>query len=159
DWVSGVSGAVLRAAQRMVPDITGRSSVVYSGLEEVSHVPGPPDRQHPLLLCVGRLVHDKGFDVALRGFGLLAERFPHARLAIAGEGPQRGVLEAGEEALGVGDRVEFMGWLGSESLLTVMESASVVLMPSRREGLPLVAIQAAQMARPVIAADVGGLPE
>jgi glycogen(starch) synthase len=159
DWVTGVSGAVLRAAQRMVPDITGHSSVVYSGLEEVLHVPGPADRQHPLLLCVGRLVHDKGFDVALRGFALLAERFPHIRLAIAGDGPQRGVLEAEAEALGVGERVEFMGWLGSESVLTVMASASVVLMPSRREGLPLVAIQAAQMARPVIAADVGGLPE
>jgi glycosyltransferase involved in cell wall biosynthesis len=159
DWVTGVSGAVLRAAQSMVPDITGRSSVVYSGLEEVSPVPGAPDRQHPLLLCVGRLVHDKGFDVALQGFALLAERFPDARVAIAGDGPQREALEAEAEALGVGERVQFMGWLGSQSVLSVMATASVVLMPSRREGLPLVAIQAAQMARPVIAADVGGLPE
>jgi glycogen(starch) synthase len=159
DWVTAVSGAVLRAAQDMVPDITARSSVVYSGLEEVSHVPAAPDRQHPLLLCVGRLVHDKGFDVALQAFALLAERFPDARLAIAGDGPERGVLEAEAEALGVGERVEFMGWLGSEAVLSVMASASVVLMPSRREGLPLVAIQAAQMTRPVIAADIGGLPE
>ena len=122
-------------------------------------MPGSPDRHHPLLLCVGRLVHDKGFDVALQGFALLAERFPDVRLAIAGDGPQRGVLEAEAEALGVGERVQFMGWLGSQSVLSVMATASVVLMPSRREGLPLVAIQAAQMARPVIAADVGGLPE
>ena len=69
------------------------------------------------------------------------------------------MLETEAEALGVGERVEFMGWLESQSVLSVMATASVVLMPSRREGLPLVAIQAAQMARPVIAADVGGLPE
>jgi glycosyltransferase involved in cell wall biosynthesis len=41
----------------------------------------------------------------------------------------------------------------------LLDAASLVLMPSRREGLPLVAIQAAQLARPVIAARVGGLPE
>jgi glycogen(starch) synthase len=159
DWVTGVSEAVLRAARDMVPDITGRSSVVYSGLEDVSLVVNPPDREPRLLLCAGRLVHDKGFDIALRSFGLVAERFPDVQLAIAGDGPQREALEAQAASSGFGERVEFMGWLSAASVLRVMASASVVLMPSRREGLPLVAIQAAKLARPVIAAEVGGLPE
>jgi glycogen(starch) synthase len=57
------------------------------------------------------------------------------------------------------ERVEFTGWVAPDLVPAFINTAAAVLMPSRREGLPLVSIQAAQMARPVVAARVGGLPE
>jgi glycogen(starch) synthase len=159
DWTTGVSGAVLRAAHALVPEIVERSSVLYSGAEPAPLVAGHSPHEQPRLLCLGRLVPDKGFDLALRAFATLADHFPTVRLVIAGDGPQRDELEGLAVALRIRERVDFLGWVPSERVHVVLDAASLVLMPSRREGLPLVAIQAAQMARPVIAARIGGLPE
>ena len=61
--------------------------------------------------------------------------------------------------LGLGQAVHFIGWVAPERVPELMNQATIVVMPSRSEGLPQVSIQAAQMARPVVAAHVGGLPE
>jgi glycosyltransferase involved in cell wall biosynthesis len=57
------------------------------------------------------------------------------------------------------ERVTFTGWLAPAAVPELLHAATLVLMPSRREGLPLVAVQAAQMGTPVVGTDVGGLPE
>jgi glycogen synthase len=159
DWTTGVSGAVLRAARERVPEVAGRSSVLYTGLEAPPRPPGRPAREQPRLLCLGRLVRDKGFDLALQAFASVTDRFPEARLVIAGDGVLRDELRALAVQLRIDERVDFLGWVASDQVPALLDAASLVLMPSRREGLPLVAIQAAQMARPVVATSVGGLPE
>jgi glycosyltransferase involved in cell wall biosynthesis len=55
--------------------------------------------------------------------------------------------------------VTFTGWLAPAEVPELLSAATMVLMPSRREGLPLVAVQAAQVGTPVVGAEVGGLPE
>jgi glycosyltransferase involved in cell wall biosynthesis len=104
-------------------------------------------------------VRQKGFDVAIAAFARLRDRFPHARLTVAGDGPERQALERLAIELGARDRTEFLGMVPPPRVSEVLDAATVVLMPSRFEGLPLVAIEAALAARTVVATPVGGLQE
>jgi glycogen(starch) synthase len=108
---------------------------------------------------VGRLIRHKGVDLAVKAFASVLERFPRARLTIAGEGADRPRLEQQVLALGLNHAVDFIGWVAPEEVPAVMNSATIVIIPSWREGLPWVAMEAAQMARPIVATSVGGLPD
>lgn len=158
-WVTCVSAAVLDEARQLVPEITPRSSVTYNGLGCSAPQPEPLSFDPPRLLCLGRLIRDKGFDVALKAFASLAGRMPGLRLVIAGDGAVRSSLEALAVELGIRDCVEFLGWVSPDRVPALVNSATLVVMPSRREGLPGVALEAALMARPVVATAVGGTPE
>jgi len=160
DWVVTVSEAMMADLKAMAPDIAGRSSVIYNGIELPALAPLPLPLDAPRLVCLGRIVRDKGFDVALAAFAELAPRFPEARLVVAGDGPSRPELEAQARKLGVTDAVEFPGWVAPERVSELMNSATLVIMPSRwEEPFGLVAVEAALMARPVVACRVGGLAE
>ncbi len=159
-WVVAVSEAMMADLSTLAPEIAGRSSVIYNGIETPALALAPRPLDAPRLVCLGRVVRDKGFDVALAAFAELAPRFPEARLVVAGDGPARPELEAQAQALGVADAVEFPGWVAPERVSELMNSATLVIMPSRwEEPFGLVAVEAALMARPVVASRVGGLAE
>ncbi len=159
-WVVTITAAMMADLKALAPDIAGHSSVIYNGIETPALAPAPRPLDAPRLVCLGRIVRDKGFDVALAAFAELAPRFPEARLVVAGDGPARPELEAQAQALGVADAVEFPGWVAPERVSELMNSATLVIMPSRcEEPFGLVAVEAALMARPVVACRVGGLAE
>lgn len=116
----------------------------------VKDVPGGP------LVYAGRLAAEKGIDVLIRAVGGLP---PDAELQVAGDGPERAALErlADEAAPG---RVQFRGRLGKEDLLALLRSASVAVVPSRwHENMPMAVLEAFGCGLPVVATDLGGLPE
>lgn len=87
-------------------------------------------------------------------------RFPGARLTIASDGPERATLERQAAELGLADAVHFQGWVEFDRMAWLLNSATVILVPSRApEGFGLVALEAALMARPVVATRSGALPE
>lgn len=159
DWVTANSAAVLAEARQLVPEITPYSSLIYNSLDVPALPSEPPPRDAPRLLCVGRLSKEKGFDLALTAFASLRERFHRLRLVIAGAGPARPELEQQAAELDLTDSVEFVGSVCSDEVPALMNAATIVVMPSREEGFGLVALEAALMARPVVATRVGGLPE
>jgi glycogen(starch) synthase len=159
DWVTGCSAAILDRGRSAVPAIASRSSVIHNGLDGPALPPAPP-RFHPAtLLCLGRLHAGKGIDVALTAFASIVQRFPGTRLVIAGDGPARADLERQASAQGLGRVVEFLGWVAPRDVLGLIDTCAIVLMPSRSDSFPLVALQAAVMARPVVGTRVGGMPE
>jgi glycogen(starch) synthase len=159
-WVVGCSEATLNEGRQLVPEMRPCSSVIHNGLEVPPLQPMPLSFNPPRLLCLGRLVEDKGFDVALGALALLVERFPQVCLTIAGDGPARADLELQASRLGILQAVQFTGWVDPEKIPELVNTASVVVMPSRwQEPFGLVALEAALMARPVVATRVGGLPE
>lgn len=158
-WLAGCSRAILTELQLAVPEIRGRSSVIYCGLQVPTIAPTPLPTDPPQLLCLGRLLDFKGFDVALQAFADLRARVPQVRLVIAGDGPARARLESQAAALGIADAVSFRGWVPPDEVPALMNSATVVVLSSRWEGLPLVALEAALMRRPIVATRAGGLPE
>lgn len=107
----------------------------------------------PAMGIVARLSHEKGVDIALRALAAT----PDLALDICGDGPERGALERLAAALGVGDRVRFLGW--RDNVGAVMSSWAALILPSRTEGFPLVLLEAAWSGTPVIATRVGGVPD
>ena len=159
DWVAGCSAAVLERGRRLAPEVTDRSSIVYNGLEAPSLSPEPLPFDAPRILCLGRLASEKGMDLALAAFPSVLEQFPSARLIIAGNGVLRSELERQAMCYGVGHAVDFIGWVAPDKVPALINASTIVLMPSRQDSLPLVALEAALMARPIVATCVGGLPE
>jgi glycosyltransferase involved in cell wall biosynthesis len=159
-WVTACSRSALEDLREMTPVVAGKSSVVLNGLDPASDAePGPPPAGPPVLLVSGRVVFDKGFDVAVDAFAEVAAEFPGARLVVAGDGPEVEPLRARAAALGVAHGVEFRGWISPHAVAELVAETSIVVVPSRLEGFGLVALEAAHGARPVVAARVGGLPE
>lgn len=110
----------------------------------------------PIVLFLGRLVANKGCDVLLRALLLL----PSSRAWIAGDGPERPKLEALARQLGLGDRATFLGWTAPDQVRELLESSRVLAVPSLwPEPFGLVALEAYESGRPVVASAVGGLAD
>jgi glycosyltransferase involved in cell wall biosynthesis len=106
---------------------------------------------------VARLSPEKGVDIALRVHQAVVKARPGARLVILGEGPERKALGALAKQLGITDSVTWMGYQQDPSSL--YRAMDVLLISSRSEGLPQVALEAMAHGLPVVATSVGGLPE
>jgi glycogen synthase len=159
-WVTANSKALLAEAHGLFPEISSMSSVIYNGLDSPDIPVEPLPLERPRLVCAGRLVFDKGFDMALAALASLVERFPTLQMTIVGDGPARVQLQQQAIELGLGKAVTFVGWVDPGQISSFMKSATIVIMPSRwEEAFGLVALEAALMARPVVATRVGGLPE
>jgi glycosyltransferase involved in cell wall biosynthesis len=158
-WVAACSQATLEHARRTVPDCALTSSVIYNGLEmpELPRMALPLDP--PRILYLGRLADEKGADLAVAAMASLTQLFPSARLVIAGDGPSRRSLELLAAELGVDHAVHFVGWVAPSAVPSLMNMATLLGMPSRTEGFGLVALESALMSRPLVATQVGGLPE
>jgi glycogen(starch) synthase len=111
------------------------------------------------VLCLGDVAPHKGFDIAVRALPLLLRRFPTLRLVVAGDGPSSDALRRLAAREGVSGALALVGAVPHDDAPCLMNEASVVAVPSRRESFSLVALEAALMARPVVAARVDGLPE
>ena len=160
DWVTAGSEMVLTTARRLAPEITSRSSLIYFGFDAPEFSPEALRFDEPRLLCLGRLVHEKGFDLVLTAFASIIKRFRSVRLIIASDGPARPALERQARDLGLAGAVDFIGWVESNKLPALLNSATIVVMPSRViEGFGFVAMEAAMMGRPVVATRSGGLVE
>jgi glycosyltransferase involved in cell wall biosynthesis len=109
----------------------------------------------PLLVCVGRLSHQKGQDVAIRALALLRDRVARLRLVGAESGGgERADLEALAESLGVSDRIEWRGAV--DDTAPEYRAADVVVTPSRWDGLSLALLEAMASGAPIVASDVNG---
>lgn len=158
-WVTAVSEATLSDTLASVPEVRSRSSVIYNGLP----LPTLPRKaipfERPRLLYVGRLAREKGVDLLLSAFPAIRKSFSDVRLTIAGDGPARQVLEH-QAALGHADAIKFVGWIHPQEIPDLINDSTIVVIPSRyREPFGLIAVEAAQLARPVVASRTGGLPE
>jgi glycosyltransferase involved in cell wall biosynthesis len=128
-----------------------RLFMVYNGLQDCGWSQIPEDAPRRLLF-VGRFDRQKGLDLLLRAMPELAAH--GFSLTLIG-GPVVG--SASDIALPEG--VRNLGWQPGTRIQQEMKEAAIVIMPSRWEGFGYVAVEAMRAGRPVLAADVGGLPE
>ncbi len=108
-----------------------------------------------VILSVGNLIPAKGHDLVIRAVAEL----PDAHLLIAGQGPEKGALAALAANLGIGDRVQLVGTMPQDDLKALYSAADVLVLASEREGWPNVLLEAMACGTPVVATDVGGIPE
>lgn len=111
----------------------------------------------PHLLSVGRLVHQKGLDLAMRALAQLKDL--EWEWCIAGDGPQLNVLRSLAKELGIQDRISFPGWRSHAELVECYKGSNLFLFPSRHEGMPNVVLEAMASGLPVIASRISGSEE
>lgn len=158
--VTAPSRHTLEAAESALGEALGdRGHVIRNSVDlDVFHVPAGDASREPLILAVGRLVNVKGFDVAVRALAQVQQAAPGVRLVIVGDGPERAALQGLAHACAAG-MVTFTGALGRGDVSDYMRRAAVCVVPSRNEALGLTALEAMACGTPVVASDVGGLPE
>jgi glycosyltransferase involved in cell wall biosynthesis len=152
--------AISRGLARYLEEVEGFDGssfeVVHYGIEP-DGVPTPYAAGEPRLLCVGRLIPIKGHIVLLRAFAEARRQVPALRLDIAGRGPLEPALRALTKELGIDDAVHFLGYVAP--IQGAIEDSAIIVVPSMGEGFGMVALEAMERARPVIAAEIGGLGE
>ena len=128
-------------------------------LRDTTHASGPSNQT--TLVCVGRMTAEKGHADLVRALPQILERWPATRaplhLRLIGDGPLRADIKAQIEALGVARQVELVGALPSAA--DEIKSADALVLPSRFEGMPNVALEAMALETPVIATRAGGTVE
>ena len=149
-----------------VPD--SHIEVIVPGIEMPNELPGPNERAAArarwglssdefVIGHVAAFTREKGQDVALQAALLLAPKFPQARMLLAGDGPERtqpALVELARRASGSAQLPGFVDDL--DQFYTALD---LFIMPSRSEAWGLTALRAMAYGLPVIASNVGGLPE
>jgi glycogen(starch) synthase len=116
-----------------------------------------PDER--LVLLIGRLVYEKGFQLALQAMPRLLDAVPGTRFLVAGSGTHEHELRRQAAELGLDDHGTFLGWIGDDVLHSLYRIADVCVVPSIYEPFGLVALEAMASGCPCIVADTGGLRE
>ncbi len=163
DAVTAVSRELAERVEALGVD-PARVHFVPNGVDLAFWSPSPvPARRAPqdppVIVAAGRLEPVKGCDILLEAFARLRARGVEARLHLAGDGAERGRLEAQARSLGIDDRVKFLGVMDREGVRELFRAATLLVMPSRSEGMPLVLLEAMACGLPVVATRVGGVPE
>lgn len=154
---TAVSHAVRDGARRDLGECAADIRLISNAIP--AKPPPPPYPANGRILALGRIVPEKGLDTLVEAFAIVRARHPHARLTIGGAGPDLAMLQARAAELRLDGTVEFPGWISPEAVHEAMASAAIVAFPSRwQEPFGLVALEAAQAARPCVATAVGELP-
>ncbi|HAY80877.1 MAG TPA: glycosyltransferase family 4 protein [Planctomycetaceae bacterium] len=103
------------------------------------------------ILAVGRLAEEKGYDMLLHAFDMIADQHPDWQLAIAGDGPLRAELETWIQRSGHPERIQLLGWV--DNIAEQYRNAQILTLSSRYEGFPSVVLEAMSYALPVVSFD------
>ena len=132
--------------------------MVYNGVDLSRCVPkGDYSANGFTLVHIGRFNEQKNHDGLLRAFQLVVEQHPDCRLNLLGDGELREKTEALAKELGISEKVHFLG--SQSNVYPYLNEADVFLLPSRYEGMPMTIIEAMGTGLPVVAANVGGVPD
>lgn len=144
DWAVGLPG--IKAVQ-IIPNPV---SAICHGLTRTSR----PHGSLHMIVAMGRLVRQKGFDLLLEAFARCAEKHADWSLVIIGDGPQREHLQTFAGDLGIADRVRFAGRCHEPA--TILKEADLFVLSSRYEGFPNALLEAMACQLPVVSTDCSG---
>ena len=115
------------------------------------------DDQDLIIGFVGWLLPIKGVMQLLKAMEIICIKYPHARLVYVGKGGLEKDLKVETERLGLTANVKFLGW--RDDIAEIMPLFDIFVLPSLNEGMGRVLVEAMAAARPVVASDVGGIPD
>ncbi len=159
--------ATSRAVARRIAWAPAKIRLVPNGVDLKRFAPRPPSAtvrsslgvppSAPIVVSIGRHVPEKGYRHLVDGAALLARTKPGVHWILVGDGELRGELEAQARRLGLAPHVRFAGW--RDDVAEVLALADVFVLPSESEGFGRVLVEAMAMGRPVVATNVGGIPD
>jgi len=139
---------VIPNAARPQPDMSPASRLPWTN-ENVCSTKDAASRKR--MVAMGRLSVEKGFDLLIRAFGLVAGKHPDWSLQILGDGDQHDSLASLAESLELADRVELCGWVDHPD--TYLHQGDLFVLSSRYEGFPNALLEAMACGLPVISFD------
>jgi glycosyltransferase involved in cell wall biosynthesis len=142
--------------RRKVGEPAGVVSVVHNGVREDELAPVADAKDAADIVFLGELRSLKGIDVLIDAMASLRDSGKNLTAKFVGEGGERAVLEAKVATLGLAGKIEFCGARPTREALAM---GQLVVLPSRAESLPYVVLEAAAASKPLIATNVGGIPE
>ncbi len=133
--------------------------VVHCGIDFAALPPARDPDGRNRILCVGRLVVEKGQDALIRACSSLAGSGGDFRCDIIGEGPERSALETLIRELAAQHHVRLLGSRPHADVLQQLARATLAVLPSRSEGIPVFLMEAMAMRVAVIGPRITGVPE
>jgi glycosyltransferase involved in cell wall biosynthesis len=112
-----------------------------------------------VILSVGRLNYQKGFQYLIRAMPMVLQRIPNVKLIIVGEGEQLAYLKELSKSLELNESVIFTGAISQTEIPNAYSAADVFVLPSLFESFGIALIEAQAAGKPVISTQVGGAPE
>ncbi len=169
DGVISTSEEQHRLIARVYGVPAARLFKVYNGMDLAMFTPGPADpavrARHgispgaPLLLCVARLIRDKGIQNIIGAMPGVLRRFPDCRLLVVGDGPYRPALARLVDRVGVVDAVRFAGERDLGELPGYFRACDVFVNPTNQQnGYDLTMVEAMACEKPVVSSDIGSTP-
>ena len=112
-----------------------------------------------IILFMGRLVYEKGVQHLIAAMPKILSKYHDAKLVIAGKGGMLNELRQQADALGLGQKVYFAGYLNGKDVARMYKAADISVFPSTYEPFGIVALEAMLAERPIVVSDIGGLNE
>ncbi|GAB3472406.1 glycosyltransferase family 4 protein [Massilia terrae] len=137
---------------------TQRSVLTIFNPAVIEEKENSPLRDQATLLFLGHLGKAKGTYDLLHAMPKVISAFPDVRLVLCGDGDTAGAQKS-IELLGLAEHVQVAGWIDTQSRARWLSKATVLVLPSYAEGLPMSVLEAMAARLPVIATRVGGIPE
>lgn len=135
-----------------------RITKIPNFIVEGQNEPAPRERENDSVLFLGQLNAEKGFFDLLEAAAIVSQRIPGLKLRCGGCGDINAVMSRVNK-LGIEGHVELLGWVEDEERLKLLNSTATFVLPSYVEGLPMAVIEAMSRGVPVIASNVGGIPD
>lgn len=152
--------AARQIRSRLDPSLHAKVKVVRCGVDEaVLRIVCLPDGPGKEIVCVARLEERKGHGVLLKAIHELHRRGHNVSLTLIGDGALRAQLQEQAAQLGLTESVRFVGWASGAQTIYAMRAATLVVLPSYAEGLPIVLMEAMAIGKPVVATRIAGIPE
>ncbi len=167
DIVVAVSDSVKRDSVRYDRLDPSRITVIHNGVdtytfnpERAFQCPGKDlsiEKKDVVIGCIGRIVHSKGLSYLLEALPYIRQRCRSVKLLIVGDGSLKDDLREQAGRLRIADRVIFAG--RRRDIPDLLSRIDVFVLPSVKEGLPNAILEAMAMGKPIVATNVGGIPE
>ncbi len=148
-----------QAALFAAPETMDRVHIIHCGVEPARLRPVDHQGAGDHLIFVGRVIEQKGLVVLFEAMDQLIPERPGLRLTVVGDGPHRQALADRAAAMGLGDRVDFVGAKSQDEVVEILAEADLFVLPSYAEGVPVVVMEALGSGLPVVATFVGGMAE
>lgn len=159
-YITGASQFLLDQAMRFEPSVKDKLVHIPFGVDISPEEPSSEDENHPV-----QIIFSKQFypvyapELVLRAFAKACHRVSNIKLLMIGGGPLHEKLLKTTEELNVKQYVDIRDWVEMGDAERLIRQSDIMVMPSERESFGVAALEAAAAGVPVIATDVGGIPE